>query len=104
MTLKNITTSESDQSNAITEESFDKPFWDHKDVSLVDFLEHVDTTTAERFCATFERLRQAVCCERPGMPREGVNILHQNARPHIASWMSIGGQQSITTTSLITYS
>ncbi|GFX86962.1 hypothetical protein TNCV_1530511 [Trichonephila clavipes] len=42
------------------------------------------TINEDRYCVTLTRLREAIRLKRPGMLREGVIFLHDNARPHIA--------------------
>lgn len=59
-------------------------FWDSRGVLLIDYLERGHTVTAERYCGTLRRLREAIRRKRPGMLSEGVILLHDNARPHTA--------------------
>jgi histone-lysine N-methyltransferase SETMAR len=60
-------------------------FWDHDGVLLVDFLSKGETVNATRYCETLVRLRDAIRHKRPGLLRQGVVLLHDNARPHTAS-------------------
>ena len=60
-------------------------FWDHKGVLLVDFMERGTTINAGSYCATLERLRAAIKRKRPGLLTTGVLLLHDNARPHVAT-------------------
>jgi histone-lysine N-methyltransferase SETMAR len=59
-------------------------FWDHKDVLLVEFMKKGTTINAASYCATLERLKTAIKRKRPGILTKGV-ILHDNARPHVAT-------------------
>ena len=59
-------------------------FWDSCGVILIEYLERGHTVTADRYCATLTRLRDAVRRKRPGMLSNGVILLHDNARPHTA--------------------
>jgi hypothetical protein len=60
-------------------------FWDHKGVLLVEFMEKGTTINAASYCATLERLKTAIKRKRPGLLTKGVSILHDNARPHVAT-------------------
>lgn len=59
-------------------------FWDRKGVLLVDFMPPGTTINADRYCETLRKLRRAIQNRRRGMLSKGVNILHDNARPHVA--------------------
>lgn len=59
-------------------------FWDHLGVIHLEFLPPGTTITARTYCQTLDRLREAIRRKRPGALREGVLLLHDNARPHTA--------------------
>ena len=42
------------------------------------------TINADRYCETLTKLRRAIQNRRKGMLSKGINILHDNARPHAA--------------------
>ncbi|GFS08619.1 histone-lysine N-methyltransferase SETMAR [Elysia marginata] len=56
--------------------------WDAKGVILNDILQCINAAV---YCSTFERLRDAIRCKRPGLLRRGVVLLHDNATPHSAN-------------------
>jgi hypothetical protein len=57
---------------------------------LLDFLDDGDTETAERYCDTLERLRQAIRPKRPGLVRH-VIILHDDFTAYTANRTSDSG-------------
>jgi histone-lysine N-methyltransferase SETMAR len=59
-------------------------FWDRKGVLLVDFMLKGTTINAEAYCNTLKKLRRAIQNRRRAMLTRGVNLLHDNARPHTA--------------------
>ncbi|XP_035211475.1 histone-lysine N-methyltransferase SETMAR-like [Stegodyphus dumicola] len=59
-------------------------FWDRKGVLLIDFLPAGTTVNADRYCETLKKLRRAIQNRRRWMLSNGVSILHDNARPHVA--------------------
>jgi histone-lysine N-methyltransferase SETMAR len=48
-------------------------------------MEKGTTINAASYCATLERLKTAIKRKRPGLLTKGVSILHDNARPHVAT-------------------
>jgi hypothetical protein len=60
-------------------------FWDHKGVLLVEFTEKGPTINAASYCGTLERLKTVIKRKRPGLLTKGVLILHDDARPHVAT-------------------
>jgi hypothetical protein len=59
--------------------------WDHRGVLLVEFMEKGTTINAASYCATLERLKTTIKRKRLGLLTKGVLILHDNARPHVAT-------------------
>jgi hypothetical protein len=59
--------------------------WDHRGVLLVEFMEKGTTINAASYCATLERLKTTIKRKRLGLVTKGVLILHNNARPHVAT-------------------
>ncbi|GFU27625.1 mariner Mos1 transposase [Trichonephila clavipes] len=64
--------------------SYGNIFWDSCGTILIDYLERGQAINADRCCATLTRLREAIQRKRPGILSEGVILLHDNTRPHIA--------------------
>ena len=58
--------------------------WDHKVVHLLVICRHGDTVIAECYGGKLTRLRRTITCKRSGLLRQGVVILHNNARRHSA--------------------
>jgi len=48
------------------------------------FLGRDEAASAQRYCSTLERLRNAIHCQRLVLLLQGVTVLHQNTRPHNA--------------------
>jgi len=46
---------------------------------VVDFLDHGDNKTVQHYCSTPERLKQAICCKRPGLLCQSMITLHVKA-------------------------
>lgn len=63
-------------------------FWDRTGVLLVDFMPSEVTINAERYCETLKKLRRAIQNRRRGRLTKGVCLLHDNARPHVARFMT----------------
>ena len=59
-------------------------FWDMKGVLLVEFQRHGQSVNAASYCALLERLKKAILRKRRGLLKNGVILLHDNARPHTA--------------------
>jgi hypothetical protein len=59
-------------------------FWDRHCVLLVDFSPRGATINAGFYHGTLTCLKEAVRRKRPGLPSQGVLLLHDSARPHIA--------------------
>jgi hypothetical protein len=51
---------------------------------LLDFLPVGETMNAAHYCGTLNKLREAVCQNRPGKMQDGVIMLHDSATPHTA--------------------
>lgn len=61
-------------------------FWrDRKDALLVDIMPKGTTNSADQYCATLRKLRQAMQNRRRGMLSCGILLLHDNDRPHTAA-------------------
>lgn len=60
-------------------------FWDRKGVLLVEFMEKGTTINSTVYCETLRKLRRAIQNKRLGMLTNGVLLIHDNARPHIAA-------------------
>ncbi|GBN49171.1 Histone-lysine N-methyltransferase SETMAR [Araneus ventricosus] len=59
-------------------------FWDRQGILLVDFLSRGETINAVRCCETLRKLWRVIQNKRRGMQRQGIVLLHDNARPHSA--------------------
>lgn len=59
-------------------------FWDRHGVLLVDFMARGQTVNTARYCETLRKLRRAIQNKRRGMLRDGILLIHDNARPHTA--------------------
>jgi hypothetical protein len=62
-------------------------FWDRKGILFVEFLPQVSTINACVYCDTLKKLHRAIQNKRHDMLRQGVVMLHDNARPHTATAM-----------------
>lgn len=59
-------------------------FFDRQGPLLIEFAKRGETINSSRYCATLNRLRVAIKNKRPGRLTNGVILLHDNARPHVA--------------------
>jgi hypothetical protein len=59
-------------------------FWDMHGALLVDFTPRGATLNAGRYQGTLTGLQEAARRKRPGLLSQGILLLHDNARPHIA--------------------
>lgn len=59
-------------------------FWDNKGVILVEFMDRGATINGDRYRQTLTNLRKAIEDRRPGKLSKGIQLLHDNARPHTA--------------------
>lgn len=59
-------------------------FWDCEGVLLVCFQKHGETVNATSYCAVLRELRDSIRRKRPTLLTDGVLLLHDNARPHVA--------------------
>ena len=59
-------------------------FWDCYKILLLHFQEREEHVTATSYCTVLRELRQEIRKKRPGLLRQGVLLLHDNARPHTA--------------------
>ncbi|GBM72465.1 hypothetical protein AVEN_226106-1 [Araneus ventricosus] len=50
-------------------------------VILIEYLEYAHTVTANSYCVTLTRLREAIRRKRPGILSDGFILLHDNTRP-----------------------
>ena len=62
-------------------------FLDCRGPLLVDFLERGATIHAKRCTDTLQKLRPGIKSKCPGMLSNGIILLHDNARSHIANLM-----------------
>lgn len=60
-------------------------FWDEKGPILIDFLPQGSTINGEKYRETLTNLRKALKDRRPGKLSKGIQLLHDNARPHTAT-------------------
>ncbi|PNF26278.1 hypothetical protein B7P43_G02687, partial [Cryptotermes secundus] len=60
-------------------------FFDCKGPLLVKFLDRGATISPQCYEDTLQKLRCAIKSKRPGMLPNGINLLHDNARPHTAN-------------------
>ncbi len=60
-------------------------FWDSEGVLLVDFMTRGTTINGEAYRNTLRKLRTAIKNKRPGKLSRGIELLHDNARPHTAA-------------------
>lgn len=59
-------------------------FWDMYGLLLVEYTPRSATVNAVAYQATLKKLKEAIRRKRPGLLSQGVLLLHDNARPHIA--------------------
>ena len=59
-------------------------FFDYRGPLLVEFLGQGMTINAARYCSTLDALKAKIKSKRPGLLTQGVILLHDNARPHLA--------------------
>ncbi|GFW20344.1 histone-lysine N-methyltransferase SETMAR [Trichonephila clavipes] len=59
-------------------------FFDVQGPLLVEFLEHRKSINSDAYCETLRRLRWSIKNKRPGLLKEGVVLLHDNAHPHVS--------------------
>lgn len=59
-------------------------FWDSKGFLLVEFMKPGTTINGERYRQTLTNLRRAIQNKRRGKLTQGIELLHDNARPHSA--------------------
>lgn len=59
-------------------------FFDRQGPLLIEFAKRGETINGARYCATMNRLRVAIKNKRRGRLSNGVILLHDNARPHVA--------------------
>ena len=75
-------------------------FWDAQGILLVDFTLKGQTVYAIRYCESLNRLKEAIRRKRPGLLREGVVMLHDNATPHTTNltrqWLQRFGWQVLS--------
>ncbi|GBM72464.1 hypothetical protein AVEN_226105-1 [Araneus ventricosus] len=50
-------------------------------VILIKYMKRTHTVTADCYCVTLTRLREAIRGEHPGIFSDGVILLHDNTRP-----------------------
>ena len=60
-------------------------FWDQKGPILIDYLPQGASMNGDRYREILTKLRKALKDRRPGKLSKGIEILHDNARPHTAS-------------------
>jgi hypothetical protein len=61
-------------------------FWDSQGLILEHYLERGTTVTSVKYCdMLINELRPAICTKRRGRLSHGVDLLHDNARPHTAA-------------------
>lgn len=63
-------------------------FWDHKGLLVIDTLSKNQTMTAERYCQSLDKLKDALLAKRRRDAVRGLNnfhLLQDNARPHTAA-------------------
>ncbi len=59
-------------------------FWDSQGVIHEEYLEYGNTVTGDGYFDTLKRLRRAIKSKWPGLLLQGVILLHDKARPHVA--------------------
>ena len=59
-------------------------FFDYQGVLLLYFKEPGVSTNSERYADSLKRLRVSIKNKRPGKLTNGVILLHDNVRPHVA--------------------
>ena len=59
-------------------------FWDNKGVILVEFMDRGATINGDRYRQTLTNLRKSIKDRHPGKLSKGIQLLHDNARPHSA--------------------
>lgn len=59
-------------------------FFDHEGLLLADFKEPGVNISAAHYKDTLDKLHKAIKAKRPGKLSQGVILLHDNARPHVA--------------------
>jgi len=57
-------------------------FWDSQGVIMIDYLEQGKTITGDYYASLLVKLRDAIKDKRRGKLRNGVLLLHDNARSH----------------------
>lgn len=72
--------------NLVIQKDYGDCFGDRKGVPLVDFLERGKTINSERYYETLKKLRRAVQNKRRGKLSSKVFFVHDNARPHTATF------------------